>query len=108
MMGMFQTLDLFPPNPPPTDVGDDDCAYEDVSAPLPMVAQRLYNDQARRVCGPLEGVGRLHRRAMTAAFIVDFAEVSGFKLPAIPETQQSMLREISARVNEEAKRQGGS
>eukprot|EP00443_Scrippsiella_acuminata_P044788 CAMPEP_0115248406 /NCGR_PEP_ID=MMETSP0270-20121206/42054_1 /TAXON_ID=71861 /ORGANISM="Scrippsiella trochoidea, Strain CCMP3099" /LENGTH=337 /DNA_ID=CAMNT_0002663707 /DNA_START=53 /DNA_END=1067 /DNA_ORIENTATION=+ len=105
MQGMFQTLDMFPPMPPPPGIDDDDCAYEDVTAPLPVVAQRLYNDQARRVS---DACSRLHRRAMTAAFIVDFAEGIGFPLPQIPETQSSMLRELSTRVAEETHRHGAS
>lgn len=105
MQGMFQTLDMFPPMPPPSGVEDDDCAYEDVTAPLPVVAQRLYNDQARRISDPC---GQLHRRAMTAAFIVDFAEGVGFPLPQIPETQSSMLRELSTRVAEETHSRGAS
>merc|ERR1719373_797665 len=45
---------------------------------------------------------------MTAAFLVDFAEGVGFQLPAIPETQQSMLRELSAQVQEEHRRRGAN
>lgn len=106
MMGMFQTLDMFPPVPAPSDVCDDDCCYEDVSADLAVIAQRLYNDQVRRLSTDCGGPGLLQRRALTAAFIVDFAEASGYKLPAIPETQQSMLKETSARVQEELRRRG--
>eukprot|EP00405_Crypthecodinium_cohnii_P017838 CAMPEP_0206459402 /NCGR_PEP_ID=MMETSP0324_2-20121206/24152_1 /ASSEMBLY_ACC=CAM_ASM_000836 /TAXON_ID=2866 /ORGANISM="Crypthecodinium cohnii, Strain Seligo" /LENGTH=309 /DNA_ID=CAMNT_0053930941 /DNA_START=80 /DNA_END=1009 /DNA_ORIENTATION=+ len=108
MMGLFQTLDMFPPSPPPPGIDDDDCCYEDVEAPLPVVSQRLYNDQARRLGSDCGGPGFLQQRAKTAAFIVDFAEESEVKLPPIPETQQSMLREISTRVQEELKQRGES
>merc|ERR1712176_1348164 len=52
--------------------------------------------------------GRLDKRAMTAAFITDFAEVLGVPLPEIPETQKDMLNVLSARVREETQRQGKS
>lgn len=106
MAGMFQALEMYPPSPPPPDVDDEDCAYEDVSAPLPVVAQRLYNDQVRRVSDTSGGPGRLDKRAMTAAYIVDFAEVLGVPLPTIPETQRDMLQELSARIAEETQRRG--
>jgi len=111
MVGMFKALDMFPPAPPPAMVDDEDCAYEDVTAPLPAVAQRLYNDQVRRLsdCGDDAGfAGRLYRRAMTASFIVDFASAQGIPLPQVSETQQSMLRELSDRVAEETRRRGAS
>mmetsp|Transcript_95452 Transcript_95452/g.273774 ORF Transcript_95452/g.273774 Transcript_95452/m.273774 type:complete len:325 (+) Transcript_95452:91-1065(+) len=108
MMGMFQTLEMFPPTPPPLGISDDDCAYEDVTAPLPAVAQRLYNDQARRVSDACGGPGVVQKRAMTAAFLVDFAEAVGYRLPPVPETQSSMLKEISTRIQEELKRRGDS
>merc|ERR1719410_2049459 len=104
MMGMFQTLDMFPPQPSPEDIDSEDCAYEDVSAPLPVVAQRLYNDQARRKSDALGGPGRLDKRALTAAFITEFAEEVGVTLPTIPETQRSMLQDLSERIAEETQR----
>jgi len=108
MIGMFQALEMFPPAPPPAGVEEDDCAFEDVSAPLPVIAQRLYNDQARRVSDTTGGPGRLERRAMTAAFIVDFTDEAGVKLPPMPETQASMLKEIVERTNEFAEQKPGS
>jgi len=108
MIGMFQALEMFPPAPPPRGVEDDDCAFEDVSAPLPVIAQRLYNDQARRVSDTTGGPGRLERRAMTAAFIVDFTDEAGVKLPPMPETQASMLKEFAERTNEFAQQKPGS
>mmetsp|Transcript_87747 Transcript_87747/g.232948 ORF Transcript_87747/g.232948 Transcript_87747/m.232948 type:complete len:290 (+) Transcript_87747:83-952(+) len=107
MMGMFQALGMFPPSPPPRGIQDDDCAYEDMSASLQEIAQRLYNDQARRVLDTTGGPGRLERRAMTAAFLVDFADGVGRKLPPMPETQQGMLKEFAERTAEHAKEQGG-
>merc|ERR1719183_3324816 len=61
-----------------------------------MIAQRLYNDQLRRQRN--EGLqGRQQKRAMTAAFLVDFAHHAGAKLPESPETYQSLLQEFSNR-----------
>jgi len=108
MIGMFQALEMFPPAPPPAGIEDDDCAFEDVSAPLPVIAQRLYNDQARRLSDTTGGPGRLERRAMTAAFIIDFTDEVGVKLPPMPETQASMLKEFVERTNEFAEQKPGS
>jgi len=98
MMGMFQAYDMFPPSPPPAGIQDDDCSYEDVTAPLPAIAQRLYNDQVRRVSDP--GMGALEIKAMTAAYLVDFADGVGMKMPPTPETQQAMFKEIAERMAE--------
>eukprot|EP00927_Polykrikos_kofoidii_P051518 TRINITY_DN45313_c0_g1_i1.p1 TRINITY_DN45313_c0_g1~~TRINITY_DN45313_c0_g1_i1.p1 ORF type:complete len:376 (+),score=48.22 TRINITY_DN45313_c0_g1_i1:53-1180(+) len=103
MMGMFKALDMFPPRIPPTGIDDEDCAYEDVTAPLPIIAQRLYNDEARRLTDTTGGPGRLEKRASTAAFVVDFAEVIGVQLPPIPETQHCMLKEFSERASDFAR-----
>lgn len=114
MIGMCQALGVFPPMPPPAGVDADDCAYEDASAPLPDIAQRLYNEQARRLGegdvgggsasdtgGPAASVGqRLQRRAMTAAFLVDFAEGLGVALPTMSETQEAMLQDFAQRIEE--------
>lgn len=74
MIGTCQQLDVFPPLLGSVDVDSEDCAYEDVSEPLLVIAQRLYNDQARRKT-PVGA--RLERRATTAAYIVDFAAEIG-------------------------------
>merc|ERR1719213_172879 len=96
MIATVKGLGLFPPPRTPESVHGDDCSYEDVSAPLPMIAQRLYNDQLRRQRD--EGLqGRQQRRAMTAAFLVDFAHHAGAKLPESPETYSSLLQEFSVR-----------
>lgn len=105
MMGMFQALEMFPPSPAPRDVPDDDCAYEDVTAPLPDIAQRLYNDQARRVMDTTGGPSRLEGRALTAGFIVDFADAAGVALPETPATQLAMLEELAKRTAEVTSRQ---
>lgn len=97
IMSTCQQLGVFPPSPEFVDVGAEDCAYEDVSESLPVIAQRLYHDQARR--GTAVGV-RLGTRALTAAYIVDFAAEIGVPLPEMPETQALMLQEFASRVAE--------
>mmetsp|Transcript_195 Transcript_195/g.742 ORF Transcript_195/g.742 Transcript_195/m.742 type:complete len:303 (+) Transcript_195:82-990(+) len=103
MKGMFQSMEMFPPKTPPPEVYDTDCTFEDVYAPLLVVAQRLYNDEVRRL---MDGSQRLYRRAVTAAFLVDFAECAGMALPPVPETYMSMLQEVSTRVADELERSG--
>jgi hypothetical protein len=105
MIATVKGLGLFPPSPPPCDVKPDDCAYEDVSAPLPMIAQRLYNDHLRRQHDVSGSAVRQQRRAMTAAFLVDFAHHAGAKLPEQSETYQSLLQEFSSRNFEYAERE---
>lgn len=101
MQSMFQAMDMFPPAPGPEGVDDEDCAYEDLAAPLPVVSQRLYNDQVRRLTDSSGGLGRLEQRAKTAAFIVDFAEACQVPLPPMPETQREMFQELLTRVADE-------
>lgn len=106
MIATCKGLGLFPPLAAPDAVSEDDCSYEDVSAPLPCIGQRLYNDQVRRdyhdahIATRGQRPGRLQRRAMTAAYLVDFAHCSGITLPPVPETYQEMLQEFSARTAE--------
>jgi len=116
MIGTCQRLEMWPLFPPPVQqpVEEDcsgefdpnhesaDCCYEDVSAPLPVIARRLQNDEARRqrfLVGK-GGLCRLRQRAMTAAFIVDFAEAAKALLPAMPETLSMMLSDFEDRVAE--------
>jgi len=102
MMTMCQALDIFPPTPRPANIDDNDCAYEDVTAPLLVIAQRLHNYQSQRKWDSTRSPGQLQRRAWTAAFIVDFASEAGMKMPPIPQTQQSMLKEFVERTGEYA------
>lgn len=102
MIGSFQRLELWPPAFLPLAVDSDDCSYEDVSASLPEIAQRLYNDETRRQ-RHLIGIGglcRLRQRAMTAAFLIDFASEVPLPLPQMPATQDMMLKDFQARVAE--------
>merc|ERR1719375_445297 len=48
MVAAFRELGLWPPSPAPEGVADDDCDFEDLAAPIPVIAQRIYNDEAHR------------------------------------------------------------
>jgi hypothetical protein len=92
-------LDLWPPANTPAGVLETDCSYEDMSAPLDVIAQRLFNDEARRERGDSE-TGRLARRAMTASYLVDFAHEIRVPLPPVPETYEAMMEELAMRAQE--------
>ncbi|CAK9023917.1 50S ribosomal protein L12 [Durusdinium trenchii] len=102
MMAAFQRLELWPPRPAPEGIEEDDCCYEDVNSPLPVIAQRLYNDDVRRLMAvPCDGAASpWQQRALTAAFIVDFAEEVGLPCLSMPPTQQEMIEEFALRVEE--------
>jgi len=89
---------LWPPQPPPPDVGTDDCTYEDTTAPLPKIAQRAHNDEARRQRE--EGFKVALKRAATASFLVDFAAEVGVPLPTLSSSHEEMLQEFMVRVEE--------
>jgi len=102
MIAAFQRLELWPPTPAPEGIEEDDCCYEDVNSPLTVIAQRLYNDDVRRLLAvPCDGVASpWQQRALTAAFIVDFAEEVGVPCPSMPPTQKEMIEEFALRVEE--------
>mmetsp|Transcript_66929 Transcript_66929/g.160280 ORF Transcript_66929/g.160280 Transcript_66929/m.160280 type:complete len:327 (+) Transcript_66929:83-1063(+) len=105
MIATFQALELWPPSPPPPGVDEEDCAYQDVSAPLPEVAQRLYNDSVRRLMdtnGVLQG---LEVRARTASFMIDFAQAIGIPLPETSGTHAELMKEFAASVSAWEKQQ---
>jgi hypothetical protein len=95
MIARCKELELFPPSPAPSDVEDTDCSWDDVCAPLASIAQRLYNDEVRRLRESVGGVNPLQRRAKTASYIVEFADEVGIKLPEkMPEDYLEMLRKF--------------
>jgi len=101
MMSTCRALDLWPPAKLPVRVPRDDCAYEDVSASLPIIAQRLHNDEAQRQEAEAQTGTKdpVRRRALMAAFLVDFASVHGVPVPDVPETFEAILEEFYAKVN---------
>jgi len=90
-------LELWPPRPAPAGVEDDDCAFEDTLAPLPVIALRAYHEEVRR--SKEEALHNLSKRANTASFILDFASDVGVDLPQ-SELHQQMLNEFMSRVEE--------
>jgi len=109
MVGKCRELDIFPPEPSPADVDEADCKYEDMSASLLEVAQRLYNDEVQRRDPALQKVGKalVRRKAMLASFLVDFATEAGWQSPQMPEPQSLMMQEFARKVGEyEHEKQG--
>jgi len=100
MISTFKALDIFPPAELASHVDNGDCNYADMSAPVPLIAQRLYNDQARRMCDAIGEHSWVQRQANTAAFLVDFASESDVKLPPMPQMQQEILRDFAQRTDE--------
>jgi len=100
MIALCRELDFWPPAPAPKDVSPNDCSYADMSAPVPVVAQRLYNDDLqRRRCRNAGGQVTPCRRAATAAFLLDFASETGVKLPPFPERYTTMLSEFAQKAS---------
>jgi hypothetical protein len=100
MIATCQRLELWPPEPAPAGVQDCDCSFEDVSAPLPVIAQRLYNDERRRrsFTQGKDSVSPMRRQAMMAIFITEFALAAGALLPETPETYDVMLSDFGAQA----------
>jgi len=96
MIATCQTLELWPPSPTPAGITGDDCAFEDVSAPLPVIAQRLYNDEQRRshLTPHKSDMDPMKRRGMMASYIVEFALAAGTAIPPVPTTFDMMLSEF--------------
>lgn len=95
MTATFRELDLWPPSSRPPGISDDDCAYDDLSAPIEMIAQRAWNDEMQRQRdasnGGGGGAGRLFRRAVTASYIVDFVHAMGVHLQQEQSSQLAAL-----------------
>lgn len=90
----WQELALWPPKG--VEIPLDDCAFEDTTAPLPLIAQRAYNDERRRD----EALPTLRRKAATASFVTDFVADAGVAVPPLAESYQVMLEEFMRRVEE--------
>jgi len=92
-----QEVGLWPPRLSAA-VAEDDCCYQDTTAPLPVIAQRAFNDEARRKLDEL--LHPLVRRATTASFLIDFVTEAGLPPPTLTEQCHEMLEEFMARVEE--------
>merc|ERR1719161_2753186 len=102
MISTCKELELFPPPPlkkGPLIVEDEDCAYEDCTAPLPVIGQRLYNDNQKRLAyGECEGRAQQKTLVLTALFLTDFAEFAGMTTPPFSPTARSMLSDFAISV----------
>lgn len=104
MIAAFREFDLWPPAPLPELVDEDDCSYEDLSLPIPVLAQHLYNDELKRKRDALEGrsgeLGKEARRAMTASYLVDFWQEVNGTLPPTSEEIMATLGKFATRMRE--------
>mmetsp|Transcript_9995 Transcript_9995/g.19248 ORF Transcript_9995/g.19248 Transcript_9995/m.19248 type:complete len:610 (+) Transcript_9995:64-1893(+) len=101
VLAACRRLDLWPPLPPPAGVEASDCTYEDMSASMDVIAQRMYNDQTRRLRGEAFGsCDSLACRALTASYLVDFAHEVGAPMPPVSQTYSTMLEDLELRVAE--------
>jgi len=96
-----QQLGLWPPVPTPAGVEANDCFYFDAQADVPVVAQRLYNDERRRAhVLASTGLDLEHMLAATASFLVDFAYEAGAALPSMPRKHTAFLTEFASNVGD--------
>lgn len=86
-------LELWPPVPAPEGVDEKDCDYRDMTAPLPVLAQRLCNDEATRS-------EETSRRLSTASFLADFGYESGVAQPEDCRMIDPIIEEFDARCVE--------
>jgi hypothetical protein len=100
IVGTCKQLQLWPPKPRPAHVLDDDCAWQDMSAPLLEIAQRVFNDDSKR--GQNQLLRPLQLQATTASFIVDFATDVGAasELSSPTDMHKEQLAEFMLRVDE--------
>lgn len=102
MVCVCREFEMWPPLPPREEVDADDCMYE-IPAPVPIMAQRLYNDELRRrqaaeESGSSDGMDAGRRLAATASFLVDFAVAAHFEVPCV--STSSLVEDFRARAAE--------
>jgi hypothetical protein len=100
MCATFKELDMWPPSPPPPGVMDDDCAYLDLSAPFPVVAQRAYNEKVKRLFDVVGAMERSKRLAETASFLLDFSQDTSGVVAKTPWEEQQLLARFTELANE--------
>eukprot|EP00930_Biecheleria_cincta_P048636 TRINITY_DN33917_c0_g1_i1.p1 TRINITY_DN33917_c0_g1~~TRINITY_DN33917_c0_g1_i1.p1 ORF type:complete len:265 (-),score=57.52 TRINITY_DN33917_c0_g1_i1:59-814(-) len=93
LVARVRELDLWPPIPAPAGVHEKDCDYRDMTATLPVLAQRLYNDEASRS-------EETTRRFSTASFLADFGYESGVAQPEDCQRIDPIIDEFDARCVE--------
>jgi hypothetical protein len=100
MRAKCKQLGLWPPLPAPANVDPHDCFFQDSDASLPVIAQRLYNDERRRALASsrLHGMDLEHACAATASFIVDFAQSAGTPLPQMSAKYEERLCSFAAKA----------
>jgi hypothetical protein len=99
MIAACKELEIFPPPVAPFTVDDSDCSWEDTSAPLLFTAQRLYNDEAKRLIEIVTGENPARRSARTASCIVEFADEVGVEVPKLSQAHTEMLRQFDQKVS---------
>jgi hypothetical protein len=108
MIARCASLGLWPPQPGQVlGISGDDCSYLDTSVRLPVIAQRLFNDERRRRAAVEEVAGAdvstgdwARQRASIASFITDFAVEAGIPMPPVQEDIQRSLHEFNVRATE--------
>lgn len=104
MVAAFRELGLWPPLPAPAGIGESDCDLEDLTAPIPVIAQRAYNDEAMRRREAALGCGTVisRRRATTASYLVDFVYETGVELTFASSSDHhvALLQTFGKRVDE--------
>eukprot|EP00929_Paragymnodinium_shiwhaense_P009593 TRINITY_DN113805_c0_g1_i1.p1 TRINITY_DN113805_c0_g1~~TRINITY_DN113805_c0_g1_i1.p1 ORF type:complete len:706 (-),score=201.11 TRINITY_DN113805_c0_g1_i1:229-2346(-) len=96
-----QRLELWPPRPAPESVDENDFSYEDLSEPLDIIAQRAFNYDDKMEKGD-DGLCFIHRRTMTASYLVDFASEIGLgnESSKMGDTFKGMLADLNLRTLE--------
>lgn len=108
MAATCRALNLWPPLPPPRGVSTADRRYLDLSAPLPVIAQRAYNEQVHRRYDVVGGVERVKRQGRTASFLIDFALDAGVSIPPMPEEERLVLEDFVLMAAEHQRQQRGA
>eukprot|EP00929_Paragymnodinium_shiwhaense_P086991 TRINITY_DN47331_c0_g2_i2.p1 TRINITY_DN47331_c0_g2~~TRINITY_DN47331_c0_g2_i2.p1 ORF type:complete len:171 (-),score=21.51 TRINITY_DN47331_c0_g2_i2:228-740(-) len=107
MIANCRRLDLWPPPakhlPNDLEIGSDFSL--DVSSSLPVIAQRLYNNESKR-SEELSGEGNrlaLTKEAATSTFILDFARECGVPTMKLPDSYRATLDAFNAKAGDWAR-----
>jgi len=101
MVGACKELGLFESHAEVEDyLSSHECDWENVSVSLPLIAQRLFEDDSRRRSKDANNERTQQRLLATATFLVDFADQAGVSLPQMSETHRKRLKSFRKRVKE--------